>query len=101
MADPHFCRRQARFLLVALCVLQASYAGAQTTGPASSVVSERQQVSEICSEQADALGLHDQARWNFRAHCKTRDIAESCSDRADALGLHGEQRWIFRARCKA
>ena len=29
------------------------------------------------------------------------EIQCKCSQRADALGLHGEARWTFRANCKA
>ncbi len=93
--------RYGRPVLVALFVLLAgqAQAGASETGPRA--VADRQQVAEWCSQQADALGLHEQERWDFRARCKSQGSAAFCSQQADSLGLHGEARWIFRARCKA
>jgi hypothetical protein len=93
-------RRHGYRILVALFVLTAG-ARAETIETSSPAVPDRQHVNESCSQQADALGLHDQARWNFRAHCKVQSTAESCSQAADTLGLHGDARWNFRARCKA
>jgi hypothetical protein len=101
VADCFSYRRHAFRILVALTVLQAGYARAGTSEWTARAVLDRQQVNESCSEQADALGLHDQERWDFRARCKVRKIAEYCSEQADALGLHGEARWTYRAGCKS
>jgi hypothetical protein len=54
-----------------LCALIGSGAAlAQTPAPAQSSQTDKQTISKLCSDQANAKGLHGKARKKFRSECK-------------------------------
>ena len=53
-----------------LCAIGMGTAWAQTSAPSPMSQDQKKRIAKSCSDQANAKGLHGEARRKFRSECK-------------------------------